>query len=186
MASLPKSYKLLVEALSIQHQENPKSTDPRKVIQTIQESFDRSQFEEAQTKATENAMLAKGGEGKGESKKKSPDGSNTVGNSQTECWNCSKKGHRKAQCTQPKKDSHKSNKGQEVHTSMNDEHVFTTVIGEALSKIVDDGQQSCMTIYDSGASRHVPRPKEIYRFPGNTAYGSKDSKQTRLHSLRPV
>jgi hypothetical protein len=60
-----RTYTSLVEALSIQHQENTKSADPRKVIQTIQESFDRSQFEEAQMKATENAMLAKGGKGRG-------------------------------------------------------------------------------------------------------------------------
>ena len=87
-------------------------------MESILEEFDRLQIEESQSKVTENAMMAKGGKGKGKKPRKGP-GSTSRGatNPDIECWTCGEKGHYKDKC--PKKFKKKSGgnrgKNQEAH-----------------------------------------------------------------------
>ena len=65
-------------------------------MESILEELDHLQIEESQLKATENAMMAKGGKGKGKKLWKGTgllSGETT--NPDVECWTCGEKGHYK-------------------------------------------------------------------------------------------
>ena len=72
LASLPKGYCPLINAISLQNRASPPLLQPRVVMESILEEFDCLQIEESQSKATENAMTAKGGKGKGKKSRKGP------------------------------------------------------------------------------------------------------------------
>ena len=120
LASLPKGYRLLINAISLQNRASPAPLQPRVIMESILEEFYCLQIEESQSKVTENAMTAKGGKGKGKKPRKGLGlTSRGATNPDVECWTCGEKGHYKDKC--PKKSKKKSggNRGrnQEAHTS---------------------------------------------------------------------
>ena len=63
-------------------------------MESILEEFNHLQIEESQSKVTENAMLAKGGKGKGKKPQKGAGlTSRGATNLDIECWTCGEKGH---------------------------------------------------------------------------------------------
>ena len=101
LASLPKSYWLLINMISLQNCAALKTLKPNVVMESILEEFERLQIEDSQLKSTDNAMLAKGGKGKGKKKKFPTSSSGDFMNPDVECWDCGKKGHVRSKC--PKK-----------------------------------------------------------------------------------
>ena len=63
LASLPKGYCPLINTISLQNHASTTPLKPRVIMESILEEFGCLQIEESQSKATENAMLAKGGKG---------------------------------------------------------------------------------------------------------------------------
>ena len=88
-------------------------------MESILEQFHQLQIEELQSKAAENAMLAKGGKGKGKKKKGSTQQSGNIVNLDIDCWNCGEKGHTHTQCPKKleKKQTWSKGKGQEAHVT---------------------------------------------------------------------
>ena len=117
-----------------------------------------------------NAMMAKGGKGKGKKPWKGT-GSTSRGttNPDIECWTCGEKRHYKDKC--PKKPKKKSgrNRGrsQEVHTSQpQDDYTFSShLVSEALVRTTVDSDTAGITIYDLGATAHMsPRKDRFVNF----------------------
>ena len=99
LTPLPKSYRPLINTISLQNRVNTsKPLKPSTVMESILEEFDRLQIKECQSKAAENAMLAKGGKGKGKKKKGSTQQSRNVANPDINCWNCGEKDHSHTRC----------------------------------------------------------------------------------------
>ena len=154
----PKGYHPLINTISLQNHAYATPLKPQIVMELILEEFNCLQIEESQSKVTENAMLAKGGKGKGKKPWKG-DGLTSGGatNLDVECWTCGEKGHYKDKC--PKKPKKKSgrNRGrsQEAHTSQaQDDYAFSShLAGEALVRTTVDSAISSTTIYDSGATQ---------------------------------
>ena len=69
LASLPKSYLPLINMISLQKHGSTKPLKPSTIMELIVEEFNGLQIEGLQLKVAENAMLAKGGKGKGKKKK---------------------------------------------------------------------------------------------------------------------
>ena len=107
LASLPKGYRPLINTISLQNCASTTPLQPQVLMESILEEFDRLQIEESQSKATENAMMAKGGKGKGKKPQKGTGlTSRGTTNPDVECWTCGEKGHYKDKC--PKKPKKKS------------------------------------------------------------------------------
>ena len=93
LASLLKSYQPLINMISLQTRVNTaKPLKSSTVMELILEEFDQLQIKESQSKAAENAVLAKGGKCKGK-KKGSTWQSRNIANPDIDCWNCGEKGH---------------------------------------------------------------------------------------------
>ena len=109
-------------------------------------------------------MLAKGGKGKGQKKKGSTQQSRNVANPDIECWNCGEKGHTHTQFPKKskKKQTWSKGKGQEAHaTQAQEDYTFSSsIVREALARTLDEGLLSQITIYDSGALRHMSPNRE--------------------------
>ena len=109
-------------------------------------------------------MQAKGGKGKGKKKKGSTQQSGKIANTDKDCWNCGKKGHIHTQCPKKskKKQTWSKGKGQEAHaTQAQEDYTFSSsIVGEALARILDEGTSSQIRIYDSGASAHMSPTRE--------------------------
>ena len=153
-------------------------------MELILEEFDRLQIEESQLKATENAMMANGGKGKGKKPRKRP-GSTSRGatNPDVECWTCGEKGHYKDKCPKKPKKKSSRNRGrnQEVHTSQpQDDYAFSShLVGEALARTTIDLDATGMTIYDSGATAHMsPRRDSFIDFRRIEPRGVKAADKT--------
>ena len=89
-------------------------------MELIPEEFDHLQIKKFQLKATENAMMAKGGKGKGKKPWKGAGlSSGGLTNSDIKCWTCGKKVHIKTKCLKrsKKKSDRNKEKDKEVHTS---------------------------------------------------------------------
>ena len=101
--------------------------------------------------------------GKGKAKNKNPLGSlgssGTTTNPDVKCWNCGGKGHIRTKCPKKAKRKQPGRKGkeQEVHTmqASNDYAFSSNIVGEALSRTLNEGTLSRITIYDLGASAHM-------------------------------
>ena len=134
LASLPKSYRPLINTISLQNCANPTAVKPAIVMESILEEFDRLQIKDSQSKTAENAMMATGIKGKGKKKKSPMHPSGNLTNPDIECWNCGEKGHVRSKCPKKPKRKQTSNKGkeQEVHTSQTQEdYAFSlNVVGE--------------------------------------------------------
>ena len=152
---------------------------------SILEEFNRLQIEESQSKATENAMMAKGGKGKGKKPQKGT-GSTSGGttNPDIECWTCGEKGHYKDKCPKKLKKKSGGNRGrsQEVHTSQpQDDYAFSSHLGEALARTTVDSDATGITIYDSGAMAHMsPRRDRFVDFKRIDPKGVKAANKTVL------
>ena len=70
LASLSKGYCLLINMISLQNHTSTTPLKPQVIIEMILEEFVHLQIKESQLKATENAMVAKGGKGKGKKPRK--------------------------------------------------------------------------------------------------------------------
>ena len=149
LGSLPKTYRSLINTISLQ---NCTSTVPLKlkiIMESILEEFDQLQIKESQSKAAENAMMVKSGKGKPK-KKKNPLGSSgssgTATNPDVECWNCGEKGHIRTKCPKKAKRKQPGGKGkeQEAHTTQasDDYALSSNIVGEALSQTLDEGTSS--------------------------------------------
>ena len=69
----------MINTISLQNRVNTsKPLKPSTVMESILEEFDRLQIKESQSKVAENAMLAKGGKGKGKKKKGSTQQSRNI------------------------------------------------------------------------------------------------------------
>ena len=99
-------------------------------MELIPEELDWLQIEESQSKVAENAMLAKGGKGKGKKKKGSTQQSRNIMNPDIDCWNCGEKCHTHTWC--PKKSKMKQTwtkgKGQETHMTQAQDYAFSSSI----------------------------------------------------------
>ena len=111
-ASLPKGYRPLINMISMQNHASQTPLKPQIVMELILEEFDHLQIEESQSKVTENAMMTKGGKGKGKKPQKGT-GSTSGGttNPDVECWTCRKKGHYKDKCPKKSKKKSSGNRG---------------------------------------------------------------------------
>ena len=69
LGSLPKSYRPLINAISMSATHVKVSLKPNKVIESLLDEFERLGIEEHQLKASENALAAAGGRGKSHNKK---------------------------------------------------------------------------------------------------------------------
>ena len=119
LAFLPKGYRPLINTISLQNHASTTPLKPRVMMESILEEFNRLQIEESRSKATEDAMLAKGGKEKGKKPRKGAGlTSGGATNPDVKCWTYGEKGHYKEKC--PKKPKKKSggNRGrsQEAHT----------------------------------------------------------------------
>ena len=118
LASLPKGYHSLINTISLQNHASPAPLQPQVVMESILEEFNHLQIEDSQSKATENAMMAKGGKGKGKKPRKGP-GSTSGGatNLDVKCWTYGEKGHYKDKCPKKSKKKYGGNRGrnQEAH-----------------------------------------------------------------------
>ena len=136
-------------------------------MESILEEFDHLQIKESQSKATENAMMAKGGKGKGKKPRKGP-GSTSGGatNLDVECWTCGEKGHYKDKCPKRPKKKSGGNRGrnQEAHRSQpQDNYAFSShLVGEALARTTADSDATGITIYDSGAMAHMSPRRDSF------------------------
>ena len=153
-------------------------------MELILEEFDRLQIEESQLKATENALMAKGGKGKGKKLRKGT-GSTSGGttNPDIKCWTCGEKGHYKDKC--PKKPKKKSSgnrgKSQEAHTSQpQDDYTFSSCpVSEALVRTTVDSDATGIMIYNSGAMAHMsPRRDRFVDFKRIEPKGVKAANKT--------
>ena len=70
LASLLKGYHPLINTISLQNHAETTPLKPQVMMESILEEFDRLQNEDSQSKATENAVLANGGKGKGKKPQK--------------------------------------------------------------------------------------------------------------------
>ena len=159
LASLPKSYQLLINTISLQNHATPKAIKPSIIMESILEEIDQLQIEDSESKAAENAMMVKGSKGKGKKKKNPTHSSGKSTNPDIECWNCSKKGHIRSKYPKKakKKQTSSKEKDQEAHTTQaQEDYAFSfNVVGEALSKMINEDIASQITIHDSGASAHM-------------------------------
>ena len=84
-----------------------------------------------------------------------PHSSGNLTNTDIEFRNCSEKGHVRSKCPEKPKNKQFSSKGkaQEVHTSQaHEDYTFSlNVVGEALSRVINEDVASQNTIYISGA-----------------------------------
>ena len=136
-------------------------------MELILEEFDRLQIEESQLKATENAMMEKGGKGKG---KKPQKGTGLVSggttNANVEWWTCGEEGHYKDKF--PKKSKKKSGrnrgKSQEAHAFQpQDDYAFSShLVSEALVRHTVESTTSSTTSFDSGATTHMPPNRDKF------------------------
>ena len=60
LASLPKTYRPIINVLSLQSQAAPSSITVQVVMETVLDEFDHLQIEEDQLKSSETALTAKG------------------------------------------------------------------------------------------------------------------------------
>jgi gag-polypeptide of LTR copia-type/Zinc knuckle len=96
LRSLPKSYRALINAISLSARHAQIKLGPHAIVTSLLEEFDRLKIEECQLKASESTLAAEKGCGKGHC---------TGGNSKSKkldikCWKCSKTGHVKADCNE--------------------------------------------------------------------------------------
>ena len=135
-------------------------------------------------KTTENAMMAKGGKGKGKKPRKAI-GSTSGGttNLDIKCWTCGEKGHHKDKCPKKSKKKSSRNRGrrQEAHMSQpQDDYAFSShLVGEALARTTVDLDAAGITIYDSGAMAHTsPRRDRFVDFKRIEPKGVKAADKT--------
>jgi hypothetical protein len=155
LGSLPKSYRPLINTISLQSRATPTAVSPQIVMETILEEFDRVQIEETQSKEAENAMMAKGGKGKGKKRKQQGQQSGKA-NPDVECWNCGKKGHYKSDCwgKTEQKGGRRKKQGGEAHISHSQEdYAFTLGAPGETGAYISNVNQTM--IFDSGASTHM-------------------------------
>ena len=129
LASHFKSYQPLINMISLQNHAAVKPLKPNVVMESILEEFKRLQIEDSQSKSTENAMLVKGGKGKGKGEKSPTNSSGNTMNPDIECWNCGEKGHIRSKCPKEpkKKQFNRKGKVQEAHTSQpQDDYAFSS------------------------------------------------------------
>ena len=69
LASLLKSYWLLINTISLQNRAATKALKPNVIMESILKKFDQLQIEDSQLKGAENAMMVKGSKGKGKKNK---------------------------------------------------------------------------------------------------------------------
>ena len=116
--------------LSLKNHASAKFLKPSTIMESILEEFDQLQIKESQLKAAENAMLAKGGKGKGKKKKGSTQQSGNIVNMDIDCWNCGEKGHTHTWCPKKskKKQTWSKGKGQEeAHvTQAQEDYTFSS------------------------------------------------------------
>ena len=119
LPSLPKGYHPLINTISLQNCTSMIPLKPQVIIETILEEFDCLHIEEFQSKVTENAMMEKGGKGKGKKPWKGTGlTSGGATNPDIECCTCGEKGHYKDKCFKKHKKKSGENRGksQEAHT----------------------------------------------------------------------
>ena len=139
-------------------------------MESIFEEFDHLQIEEFQSKVTENAMLEKGGKGKGKKPQKGAGlTSRGATNPDIKCWTCGEQGDYKDKCPKkPKKKTGRNRgKSQEAHTSQpQDDYAFSShLVGEALARTTVASDAASITIYNSGATAHMfPRRDRFVDF----------------------
>ena len=154
LGSLPKSYRALINAISLSMRHAQIKLGPDAVIASLLEEFERLKIEERQLKASESALAATKGRGKGRRT-----GSNSKSKkSDIECWKCGKTGHVKADCNEKGKKKEDDDKKKESAnaTAEPDEWAFTTTfIGQASSQSPNSRRGSEVDVYDSGASSHM-------------------------------
>ena len=151
---LPKSYRALINAISLSTRHAEIKLKPDAIVTSLLEEFNRLNIEEHQLKAFESALTAAKGCRKGQHI-----GSNSKSKkSDIECWKCSKTGHMKADCNDKWKKREDNNKKKESAniTAEPNEWAFTmTFVGQTSSQEMNPQKGFEVDIYDSGASSHM-------------------------------
>jgi len=168
LGSLPKSYRPLINAITMSAMHTKVTLEPAKVIESLLDEFDRLTIEERQLKAAENALVATGGHGKSRNKK----GNSGDNKSDVECWKCGYKGHIQAECrskTKKKgwkgKRENNSKKGKDSSNIAAEGEVFaftTTFAGATLSCNGSPLSELEVNVYDSGASSHMSPARQRF------------------------
>jgi gag-polypeptide of LTR copia-type/Zinc knuckle len=94
LGSLPKSYRSLINTITMSAAHAKAKLEPDQVVSTLIDEFERLTIEARQLKASENALATAKGRGKPQAHGST---SNTT-KTDVECWKCGKKGHMKADC----------------------------------------------------------------------------------------
>jgi gag-polypeptide of LTR copia-type/Zinc knuckle len=109
LGSLPKSYRPLINAITMSVAHAKAKLEPDQVVGTLIDEFEQLTIEEHQLKANENALTAANGRRKPQAR----GGNSSTTKTDAECWKCGKKGHVKVDCRskakkKDKKDDDKS------------------------------------------------------------------------------
>ena len=152
LGSLPKSYRLLINAISLSAKHAQVKLEPDAVIGSLLEEFERLKIEDRQLKTTENALTAAKGHGKG---RRTGDNSRSK-QSDVECWKCGKTGHIKKDCPEKGKKKEDDQKKNSANTATEgDDWAFTATHASQASAPESSHKGSEVDIYDSGASSHM-------------------------------
>jgi hypothetical protein len=115
LGSLPKSYRPLINAISMSGAHAKVNLEPDRVVGTLTDEFERLAIEERQLKANENALVTAKGHEKSQAR----------GNKDIECWKCRKLGHIKADCRSKAKKNEDHNKGSGSANIATEDEEFT-------------------------------------------------------------
>ena len=152
LGSLPKSYRPLINAISLSVRHAQVELDLSAVVGSLLEEFERLQIEERQLKAAESTLAAAKGRGKGHGTNDSSKGKYA----DVECWRCGKTGHIKRDCTEKGKKKDNDRKNLANTATEGDNWAFTAShAGQAMPLETSMHKGSEIDIYDSGASSHM-------------------------------
>ena len=164
LGSLPKSYRPLINAISMSVTHAKVSLEPDKVIESLLDEFERLGIEEHQLKASENALVAVGGCGKSCNKKGSSS-TQKPDHTDVECWKCGQKGHIQKNCCSKKKKKEGSSKDKDTANTATGGNKFaftTTFIGAVLTRDSNPLAKLETDVYDSGASSHMSPARDHF------------------------
>ena len=142
LGSLPKSYHLLINAITMSVAHAKTKLEPDQVIGTLVDEFECLAIEECQLKASENVLaIAKGHT-----------------RIDMECWKHRKKGHIKGHCHSKARtgDNDREESGSANTVAEDDGFAFTTTLTEtALALGKNPLVRQEINVYDSGTSGHM-------------------------------
>src|SRR6266481_4901695 len=162
LGSLPKSYRPLINAITMSAAHAKAKLKPDNVVENLLDEFERLAIEDAQLKANENALTAAGKYGKSRTNKGNPNTSKSD-HTDAECWNCGKKGHIRRNCHSKKKRNDGKDKDSANTATGGEEFAFTTTFAGAMLARDSNPPTAVETdVYDSGASTHMSPTRERF------------------------